>query len=324
MQADLPDSRFSRHLRSMATSHPTIAYFVTPHGFGHAARACAVMQAMRLARPDVRFEIFTTVPRWFFAESLSAAFGYHPLETDIGLVQTSSLHEDLPATIRRLSAFHPFDPGLVRQVASHLRELRCSLVVCDIAALGIACAEAAGLPSALVESFTWDWIYTGYLPALEERSEREQLQRVIHYLADWYVRADYHIQTEPVCAPTVADLITPPVGRLRRQTPEATRESLGIPHSARVVLLTMGGVPWSYGFVDRLTHHPDTCFVIPGGGDRRERNGNVLMLPRQSGWYHPDLIAASDGVVGKVGYSTLAEVYQAGKPFGYVLRPRFP
>ena len=32
---------------------------------------------------------------------------------------------------------------------------------------------------------------------------------------------------------------------------------------------------------------------------------------------------ASDAVVGKVGYSTLAEVYQAGVPFGYVVRSNF-
>jgi UDP-N-acetylglucosamine:LPS N-acetylglucosamine transferase len=35
------------------------------------------------------------------------------------------------------------------------------------------------------------------------------------------------------------------------------------------------------------------------------------------------LINASDAVIGKAGYSTLAEVYQAGVPFGYVPRARF-
>ena len=40
--------------------------------------------------------------------------------------------------------------------------------------------------------------------------------------------------------------------------------------------------------------------------------------------YHPDLVAAADIVVGKVGYSTLAEVYQAGSVFAYISRPYFP
>ena len=42
-----------------------------------------------------------------------------------------------------------------------------------------------------------------------------------------------------------------------------------------------------------------------------------------SGYYHPDLINACDAVVGKAGYSTLAEAYNAGVPFGYMARSGF-
>jgi UDP-N-acetylglucosamine:LPS N-acetylglucosamine transferase len=54
-----------------------------------------------------------------------------------------------------------------------------------------------------------------------------------------------------------------------------------------------------------------------------ERRDNLIILPSHSGFYHPDLVNASDAVIGKVGYSTLAEVYHAGIPFGYVLRSNF-
>jgi len=47
-----------------------IAYFVTPHGFGHAARAAAVMVALQEIDPTIQFDIFTQVPRWFFQDSL--------------------------------------------------------------------------------------------------------------------------------------------------------------------------------------------------------------------------------------------------------------
>ena len=51
--------------------------------------------------------------------------------------------------------------------------------------------------------------------------------------------------------------------------------------------------------------------------------GNLRILPKRSGYYHPDLVQASDVVIGKVGYSTLAEVYWSGVPFGYISRPAF-
>ncbi|MBC2715495.1 MAG: hypothetical protein HF978_09310 [Desulfobacteraceae bacterium] len=52
----------------------SIAYFVTFHGFGHAARASAVMNAIYARWPFVHFEIFTQTPEWFFKDSLLMSF----------------------------------------------------------------------------------------------------------------------------------------------------------------------------------------------------------------------------------------------------------
>ncbi|NIO06707.1 MAG: hypothetical protein GTO40_01480, partial [Deltaproteobacteria bacterium] len=94
-----------------------IAYFITPHGYGHAARASAVMAAIQQRTPKVRFEIFTQVPRWFFQDSLSEPFGYHPLLTDIGLAQKTALSEDIPETLNRLDDLLPFDAPLIQDLA---------------------------------------------------------------------------------------------------------------------------------------------------------------------------------------------------------------
>ena len=91
-----------------------VAYFISPHGFGHAARAASVMAAMQHLAPTVQCEIFTQVPRWFFEDSLSQPFGYHAVHCDIGLVQQTSLLADIPATLQRLQgSFHltlPWSP----------------------------------------------------------------------------------------------------------------------------------------------------------------------------------------------------------------------
>ncbi|NMD31132.1 MAG: hypothetical protein GYA80_05395, partial [Chloroflexi bacterium] len=85
-----------------------IAAFISSHGFGHAARASAILTALHEKRPDIRVEIFTGAPRWFFQASLAFPFGYHPTVSDIGLVQNAPLTEDLPATVERLGQFIPF------------------------------------------------------------------------------------------------------------------------------------------------------------------------------------------------------------------------
>jgi len=36
-----------------------IAYYITPHGYGHAVRACAVLTALHQLAPEVEIEIVT-------------------------------------------------------------------------------------------------------------------------------------------------------------------------------------------------------------------------------------------------------------------------
>jgi UDP-N-acetylglucosamine:LPS N-acetylglucosamine transferase len=67
----------------------------------------------------------------------------------------------------------------------------------------------------------------------------------------------------------------------------------------------------------------DYRFIIPGPVHDLTVQDNLILLPHQSGYFHPDLINACDAVIGKVGYSTVAEIYYAGVPFGYIARENF-
>ncbi len=297
----------------MTQNEIAIAFFISPHGFGHAARAAAVMNALHQRHSALHFEIFTLVPRWFFRDSLTAPFTYHPVLTDIGLAQESSLKENVPQTIKHLRTFLPFDPSLIAKLARSIAH--CDLVVCDIAPLGIAVARHAGIPSILIENFTWDWIYAGYADS--------RFQPFIAYLRGIFRSADYHLQTEPVCQRWRADLITPPVSRAPRTTRTETRRRLNIPPRAPAVLITMGGIPEQHSFLDRLKTKRGVYFIVPGASRRQPIEDKVILLPHRSEFYHPDLMHAADVVIGKAGYSTVAEAYHSGIPFGFVSREKF-
>jgi hypothetical protein len=294
-----------------------IGYFVSPHGFGHATRAAAVMQAISDLDASIEFEIFTTVPSWVFKDSVSASYNCHPVLTDIGLVQKSAFLSDLSETIGGLDSFLPFSAALISDISEAVSHLKCQSIICDISPLGIAVAREIGIPSILVENFTWDWIYEQYA-ATDHRFKGH-----IKYLRSLFRAADYHIQTEPVCFHHSPDLTTSPVGRKIKNSADRIRAQLDVPISARMVLITTGGISQSYGFLEKLKRLPEIRFVLPGAGPTRQILDNCIILPHHSDFYHPDLVNASDAVVGKVGYSTLAEVYHAGVPFGYVVRSNF-
>ncbi len=301
-----------------------IAYFVTPHGYGHASRAAAVMAALLELDASIRFEIFTQVPAWFFESSLGESFGHHPLLTDIGLAQKTALVEDVPETMRRLDTFLPFDGAKIEQLARRLNQFDCQLVLCDIAPMGIVVAREVGIPSVLIENFTWDWIYEEYV------SHDGRMKRHVAYLAEIFNAADYRIQTEPLCRQRPADLTTAPVSRRSRTSRRQIRQALGIPEQTKAVLVTMGGTPWRHPFLHNLADQAGVCLIVPGA-DRKQRLGdgrvntydNLVLLPHHSHFFHPDLVNASDAAIGKVGYSTVAEVYWSGVPFGYVARRKF-
>jgi hypothetical protein len=295
-----------------------VAFFVSSHGFGHAARACAVMAEILRRRPETHFHLFTEVPQWFFAESLGESFTLHETASDVGLVQDSPLVENLDQTIERLDRALFRDPVAIDRLGARLKELGCRLVMADVSPLGLTVAAAHDVPSVLIENFTWDWIYLNYpdAPAGLRRHGRE--------METAFTVADLRIQTQPMCCPMDGAVRVSPVARRPRTSRGEVRGRLGIPGDEPMLLMSMGGVRWDYGPLRGLEDHNRHWVVVPGGAREVRRRGRLILLPFCSDFFHPDLVHACDAVVGKLGYSTVAEAYRSGAAFLYVARPRFP
>lgn len=273
---------------------------------------------MRACNNRLHFDIFSATPEWFFAESLGSGFSYHAIQADVGVVQRSPFEEDLPQTREKLGKMYMIGTEIPDQLTELFLRAECRLALCDISPAGILAASSAGIPSVLVENFTWDWIYAGYFeqePGLMAAAER--LQSI-------FSKADYHIQAEPICKPRRCDLVSRPVARRQRNSRDSVRERLGVRAGAKLVLITAGGIEQRYPAVDTLARAPvNVQFVIPGGSNDVVKSGNVTLLPHHSEFFHPDLVYTSDAVLGKLGYSTIAEAYHAGIPFAFVPREDF-
>lgn len=295
---------------------PRIAAFVSPHGFGHAARSSAVMaEAHRRGR--ALFELFTTVPRWFFEESIPGTFRLHEEVVDVGFRQRSALRCDPRATAEALGSLVPFDDRRVKELAASVRAAGCHAVLCDIAPLGVAVAEAAGLPSLLVENFSWGWLYEPF------GAEVGGLLAAGAELDAWAARATAHVQTRPLCVREPRFEAVDPIGRRPRLDRAAARGAFGFTDSDTVVVVTMGGYGEDLPFLDRLREMDEVRFLVTGAGHTEER-GNLMLFDNRTPLYMPDVLRAADGVVAKLGYGTIAEVWGEGLPFAHVTRPDFP
>ena len=298
---------------------PNVACFVTSHGFGHATRAVAMLRTLAQNTAGLTVNVFSTLPDWFWQENLSPEISYHAhqLETDVGLVQKSPFEHDLDQTITRLERFLAFDDGTLEETRTTLQESKPDLILCDISPLGLVLGKELGIPTVLVENFTWDWIYEAYL------DEEPRLRPIIRQLGELFQSADLRIQTEPICQRIENCPLVPPIFREFREPPERILEQLGLPPDRRYLLVTTGGIPQDFSFLDKLKDRADLHFVITSNFPRPERTDNLILLPHHSGFHFPDLVRASCGIVGKVGYGTVAETWGSKVPLFAVFRENF-
>ncbi|PKO07510.1 MAG: hypothetical protein CVU41_02120 [Chloroflexi bacterium HGW-Chloroflexi-3] len=267
---------------------------------------------------DTKFFIFTTTPEWFFQNSLSFQYEYIETQTDVGLIQTNPFIEDMDKTINALEIFFPFSDIRHAEFLRYVSKIKLDLILCDISPFGLWIAEKLGIPSILVENFTWDWIYEYY------QDRYPKLNGHISLLREIYQLPKMHFTCEPYCKISKNSIIVSPVFRESRSSREEIRRQLRLSDEDLLVLVTMGGIP--------IDHHNGNIFLSTGNlkflfpvnnPNAIIDNENIIFLSHNHPYFHPDLVNASDLVIGKLGYSTVVEVYSHAKPFLFIGKKNF-
>ncbi|HSM26209.1 MAG TPA: glycosyltransferase family protein [Anaerolineaceae bacterium] len=295
-----------------------IGYFISSHGFGHAARACAIIEKLSLINNNKIF-IFTETPKWFFENSLKSDFEYFSIQTDVGLVQENPFVEDLEKTLIELDKFFPFKEEINQKIESILLNNKINLIISDISPLGVFLASRLKIDSILIENFTWDWVYTFYL------ENYPALKKYIDAFEEIYKMAKFHFTCEPYCNPTARSILTAPIFREPRQPKELILNQLSCSPDDNLILISMGGIPIEKLEYEKYRSKSNYKFIFPVRNvSQIQHIGSIIYLPHNHTFFHPDLVNVSKLVVGKVGYSTITEVSSMKKPFMYVGRKKFP
>jgi predicted glycosyltransferase len=84
---------------------PSVAFYISGHGFGHASRQIEIVNALGVRRPDLRIVVRTSAPRWLFDRTVRVPITFVDGEVDTGVVQIDSLRLDEARTVERADQF---------------------------------------------------------------------------------------------------------------------------------------------------------------------------------------------------------------------------
>lgn len=288
----------------------SIVYYISSHGYGHAARQQAVIRL--LSERGIPVYVRTAAPQKFFA---FPGVHYHRAHYDIGVIQPGTLQVDPAATLHWYQRFLQEQEALVTEEAAFLQAQNVGLVVSDMPPVAFEIAARAGLPSVALTHFTWDWVYTHYLDACPafapviERIRASYGRATLALQLPFAHEFDMFPRVEP--SPLIINAATRPR--------EQARAEMHVPPAARMALLTMGGHDWAFAGLQGLYERTGWVFLVtPGAWPQVAGHPAFRLIPDDYDGYH-NLIAAADIVVGKAGGSTVAECIGHRTPFLYTL-----
>lgn len=284
-------------------------FYVSSHGFGHAARQQGLIAA--LAAAGVRIHVRSAAPAKFF----TAAHSVHDQHYDIGMIQHDPLRYDVEATAAWYTDFIAREPTIIAQETAYARQHGARLILSDMPPVACAVGAALGVPTVVITHFTWDWVYEHYLDRCPSFAP------IIHHITAQYQQATLALQM-PFAHPFPQFQRVEPVGLFANaptRSRAVVRRLFDVPHGHRVALLTMGGHSWGQTDLRALAGVQGWTFlVMPSAHPQVAHLSHVRCVPTDFPAYH-DLIAAADLVVGKAGGSTVAEVIAHGVPMIYTL-----
>ena len=294
-----------------------LAYYITPHGFGHAVRSIEVIRYLLVLAPALEIVIVSTLPEFLVDQSLGGVVSVRRKQLDIGLVQRDSIRFDLSATLDRLQSLHDHRHALVADEIHFLKTQEIRAVVCDIPFLPFAAASQAFIPAIGIGNFTWDWIYQAYASADSRWTP----------LVDW-IRESYHkchlllqlpMHGDCSACPNIQDV--PLVARRAKRKREETLKILGLHLDQKVYLISFGWLELGKTAQERLEEITDAVFLF---------NPPLCFIFRKGIGVHENplcyvyVVAAFYGSITKPGYGIVSDCLALGTPFISTDRGFFP
>ncbi|WP_392351687.1 hypothetical protein [Parasynechococcus sp.] len=286
------------------------------HGFGHAARDVAVLQALHQLRPDWQLVLSSQLNERVLMSLIGEApIQIRPCRWDVGMVQADALGSDPDSTLLALEHLHQQLPDLVRAEAEWIRSCgRPALVLGDIPPAAAALAARLDAPLVWMSNFGWDDIYAPFGGAFLRHAEQA---RASYATGQLLLRCPFDLAMDWGCPEQQLGLVC---GTARSLPPDLMEALTTLDQPLIQIGFGGLGLPLDGALLERWT----SCHFVMAAphalvGDRCP--ANLTLLPE--GVRPLDVFPFCARHLGKPGFSTFAEAMAAGVGLHVVERRDF-
>ena len=288
---------------------PTIAYFISDHGFGHASRSIAIIRSLLECDLEISVNIHTSKPLSLVKKSLITTQGpqrvdFHEQYNDLGFISDKvtgkiiyrSTAKEVNSWIRDWYSSYLFDEY------RYLKPKDVDLIVSDIAPQPFLLAKKLQIPSIAISNFTWLDIYQNPAFNLEDLDSIWKAYRE----ASLGLLLPFNLNNTVFCSTLETHLVS----RTPTRSKEQMREILGL-NSDEQVIYTGTGFSVKNPFLKEWIENSDTTFILGGQHDIMRHNAKNIPIADPEG---QDYIACSDIALIKLGYGSVSEAIRSHVP----------
>jgi uncharacterized protein (TIGR00661 family) len=293
-----------------------ICYYVSDHGWGHAARSIAVIRDLLTRDPNIEVIVKVDYALEFMRKSLpSERVNFERYHNDFGFfLKEGSLQVDRERTRRAIPQWLSEWNRFIENEKRYCAENDVTLIVSDIAPQPFVVARSLGIPGVAISNFTWHGIYENLFGETEEVSA----------IREAYEQADL-VLVLPMAEPKLPFKCQTEIGLVVRRPVQERREvraKLSVSPDACMIYTGLGMIRSSSPTVPKVLEtarrdlsdtNQDVIFLIPAHLSCDGHQAQVRVIP-DNDTESQNYIAACDLVISKAGYSTVAEAIAGRVP----------